>query len=98
MVYWLLVTACSASSGSSALAPQEQSKTEAPKEEPKKDEPKEESKPKKELPAFDIINDSSYVSQLINAGALLVLMPMITLYLFAQKYFVESVEPTRLVG
>ncbi|MCY9763869.1 hypothetical protein M5X06_00675 [Paenibacillus alvei] len=53
---------------------------------------------KKELPAFDIINDPSYVSQLINAGALLVLMPMITLYLFAQKYFVESVEPTRLVG
>lgn len=45
-----------------------------------------------------ITTDPSYISQLMNTGALLVMMPMIILYVFAQKYFVESVERTGLVG
>jgi multiple sugar transport system permease protein len=37
-------------------------------------------------------------SMLINTGILLGIMPIFLLYLFAQKYFVESVERTGLIG
>lgn len=40
----------------------------------------------------------SYSSLIINAGMLLVICPIFILYLFVQKYFVESIERTGLVG
>lgn len=45
-----------------------------------------------------VTEEPSYVSLLMNTGTLLVMLPMFVLYLFAQKYFVESVERTGLVG
>lgn len=40
----------------------------------------------------------SHTSLLLNTGILLGIAPIFVLYLFAQKYFVESVERTGLVG
>ncbi|MFD0713257.1 carbohydrate ABC transporter permease [Paenibacillus sp. GCM10027626] len=40
----------------------------------------------------------SHTSLLLNTGTLLGIAPIFILYLFAQKYFVESVERTGLVG
>jgi len=45
-----------------------------------------------------VTSDPSYVSLLVNTGTLLVIAPIFVLYLFAQKYFVESVERTGVVG
>lgn len=42
--------------------------------------------------------EPSYSSLITNAGMLLVIAPIFILYLFAQKYFVESIERTGLVG
>lgn len=42
--------------------------------------------------------DPYYVSLLNNTGSLLVIAPLLILYLFAQKYFVESIERSGLVG
>jgi multiple sugar transport system permease protein len=42
--------------------------------------------------------DPAYASMLNNTGSLLVVVPLIVLYLFAQRYFVESVERSGLVG
>jgi len=45
-----------------------------------------------------IRDEYSYVSLLINTSTLLAIAPIFLLYLFAQRYFVESVERTGLVG
>lgn len=39
-----------------------------------------------------------YIEPLIMAGCLLVIAPPLLLYLFAQRYFVESIERTGLIG
>jgi len=44
------------------------------------------------------MDDPAYGSMLLNTGALMVMAPLIVLYLFVQRYFVESVERTGLVG
>ncbi|MFD0712241.1 carbohydrate ABC transporter permease [Paenibacillus sp. GCM10027626] len=45
-----------------------------------------------------ITMDPLYSSILTNAGALLVMLPLIIMYFFVQRYFVEGVERTGLVG
>lgn len=42
--------------------------------------------------------DPSYVSMLVNTAVLLAILPLIILYLFVQRHFVESVERTGIVG
>lgn len=42
--------------------------------------------------------DPYYVSLLNNTGSLLVIAPLLVMYIFLQRYFVESVERTGLVG
>jgi multiple sugar transport system permease protein len=42
--------------------------------------------------------DLVYQSMLLNTGVLLLTAPLIILYLFVQRYFVESVERTGIVG
>ncbi|MCQ6560713.1 carbohydrate ABC transporter permease [Paenibacillus mendelii] len=42
--------------------------------------------------------DPVYQSMLMNTGVLLTMAPLIIMYLFVQRYFVESVERTGLVG
>lgn len=42
--------------------------------------------------------DRFYVSMLVNAGTLLAIAPLIIMYMFVQRYFVESVERTGVVG
>ena len=42
--------------------------------------------------------DPVYQSMLLNTGVLLLMGPLIILYLFVQRYFVESVERTGIVG
>lgn len=42
--------------------------------------------------------DLIYQSMLLNTGVLLLMAPLIILYLFVQRYFVESVERTGIVG
>lgn len=42
--------------------------------------------------------DPVYTSMLLNTGVLLTLAPLILMYLFVQRYFVESVERTGIVG
>ncbi len=42
--------------------------------------------------------DPVYQSMLLNTGVLLMMAPLLILYLFVQRYFVESVERTGLVG
>lgn len=42
--------------------------------------------------------DPFYLSMLVNTSVLLAILPLILLYLFVQKNFVESVERTGLVG
>jgi multiple sugar transport system permease protein len=43
-------------------------------------------------------SDPVYSSMLLNTGALLMIAPLIIMYMFVQRYFVESVERTGLVG
>ena len=42
--------------------------------------------------------DPTYLYILIQAGALLCILPLILLFLFGQKYFTESMERTGIVG
>ncbi|WP_152394176.1 carbohydrate ABC transporter permease [Paenibacillus guangzhouensis] len=49
-------------------------------------------------PALGKEPDPVYQSMLLNTGVLLMMAPLIVLYLFVQRYFVESVERTGLVG
>lgn len=42
--------------------------------------------------------DPVYQSMLLNTGVLLLMGPLIIMYLFVQRYFVESVERTGIVG
>jgi len=42
--------------------------------------------------------DFVYASMLINAGSLLLISPLVLLYLFAQKSFVQSVERSGIIG
>jgi len=42
--------------------------------------------------------EMSYISILVNTATLLAIAPIIVLYMFAQRYFVESVERTGVVG
>ena len=44
------------------------------------------------------IEHSPYLSLIINAGTLLVIGPLVVVYAFMQRYFVESVERTGIVG
>ena len=52
------------------------------------------------LPAMSrfVSEEPTYQSLIINGGLLLAIAPIFILYLFAQKYFVESIERTGLVG
>lgn len=43
-------------------------------------------------------SDPVYVSLVMSTGALLVMAPLIIMYMFVQRYFVESVERTGIVG
>ena len=42
--------------------------------------------------------DDHFYSLLNNDGMLLVILPLLILYLFMQRYFVESIERTGIVG
>ena len=42
--------------------------------------------------------DDHFYSLINNAGMLLVILPLLILYLFMQRYFVESIERTGIVG
>jgi len=44
------------------------------------------------------VNAAALISMYLNVGALLGLTPIFILYLFAQRYFVESVERTGIIG
>jgi len=46
----------------------------------------------------EYVGGVAYSSLLINTGTLLAIAPIFILYLFVQKYFVESVERTGIVG
>lgn len=46
---------------------------------------------------FDII-DVQYFSLIINAGSMLMITPLLLMYAVLQRYFVESIERTGLVG
>ncbi len=39
-----------------------------------------------------------FASQMNNTGSLLVILPLILLYLVCQKYFVEGIERSGIVG
>ncbi|WP_409344530.1 carbohydrate ABC transporter permease [Paenibacillus sp. MBLB4367] len=47
---------------------------------------------------LNIRYEYAYVSLLINTATLLAIAPIFLLYMFAQRYFVESIERTGLVG
>ncbi len=40
----------------------------------------------------------SYISMLNNTGSIMVILPLIVIYVFAQRYFVESIERSGIVG
>lgn len=42
--------------------------------------------------------DPNFISMIVDTGILLALLPLIGLYLFVQRYFVESVERSGIVG
>ena len=42
--------------------------------------------------------DPNYVAMIVNTGILLAIVPLIILYLFVQRYFVESIERSGIVG
>jgi len=42
--------------------------------------------------------DPNYVAMIVDTGLLIAIAPLIVLYLFVQRYFVESVERTGVVG
>ena len=46
----------------------------------------------------DVEAHMHYVSLINNAGSLLFMAPLLVLYVFMQRYFVESIERTGLVG
>jgi len=46
----------------------------------------------------EVIFSPAMKSLFINTGSLLVIAPLVILYLFAQKYFVESIERSGIVG
>ena len=45
-----------------------------------------------------ILVDPNEVSLIVNAGIVLTIAPLIILYLFMQKYFVEGIERSGIVG
>jgi len=47
---------------------------------------------------YGIQNEWTYNSMIINTATLLAIAPIFLLYMFAQRYFVESVERTGIVG
>lgn len=42
--------------------------------------------------------DPNYIAMIVDTGILLVITPLIVLYMFVQRYFVESVERSGIVG
>lgn len=42
--------------------------------------------------------DPNYIAMIVDTGILLVIAPLIVLYMFVQRYFVESVERSGIVG
>lgn len=42
--------------------------------------------------------DPNHVAMIVDTGILLAILPLIVMYMFAQRYFVESVERTGVVG
>lgn len=51
-----------------------------------------------QLAATSGLIDSQFHSVVNNAGMLMVIIPLLLLYLFMQRYFVESVERTGIIG
>ncbi|MFY9423280.1 MAG: carbohydrate ABC transporter permease [Bacillota bacterium] len=44
------------------------------------------------------MNHPQYFSLVVNAGSLMMILPVLILYAFLQRYFVESIERTGLIG
>lgn len=44
------------------------------------------------------MNHPQYFSLIVNAGSMMMILPVLVLYAFLQRYFVESIERTGLVG
>lgn len=44
------------------------------------------------------MNDPQYFSLIVNAGSMLMILPLLAMYVVLQRYFVESIERTGLVG
>lgn len=44
------------------------------------------------------MNHPQYFSLVVNAGSMLMILPVLILYAFLQRYFVESIERTGLIG
>jgi multiple sugar transport system permease protein len=42
--------------------------------------------------------EGTYIQLVNNAGMLLYILPVLVLYAFLQRYFIESIEKTGLVG
>nr|WP_055105500.1 hypothetical protein [Paenibacillus ihumii] len=42
--------------------------------------------------------DPNYIAMIVDTGILLVIVLLLVLYLFVQRYFVESVERSGIVG
>lgn len=50
------------------------------------------------LGTIDKIYDPTHVNLIVNAGVLFTIIPLVIIYLFLQKYFIEGVERSGLVG
>ncbi|NLL43607.1 MAG: carbohydrate ABC transporter permease [Firmicutes bacterium] len=50
------------------------------------------------LAAYLEMTDVQYFSLIVNAGSMLMIAPLLVMYAFLQRYFVESIERTGLVG
>ena len=50
------------------------------------------------LATIDNIYDPTHVNLIVNAGVLFTIIPLVVIYLFLQKYFIEGVERSGLVG
>jgi multiple sugar transport system permease protein len=46
----------------------------------------------------DIKNNPNFVSMILNTAAIMIMLPLLIMYLFVQKLFVEGVERTGIVG
>jgi multiple sugar transport system permease protein len=50
------------------------------------------------LSQVQFIKDPNQIALIINSGVVLVIVPLIVLYLFMQRYFMEGIERSGIVG